>query len=289
MTSSAAAIPSSPSSADSSNRRLYATDCDVPLVAGHRGSCSTAPENTLEAIASAVHAGAYGIEVDVQLTADGVLVLSRDLTLDRCTDIGEVLPEMAGHPVHDLTSEQVALVDAAAHWEAFEKVRVPLLDEVPAVLGPTTEVNIEIKDPAVNTGIVDVVAGTLAAPPWAELVDAGRVVVSSYHLDALRQLAQLDTGVPMLLLVAMVPGPRRLEELGRELDGLIASYKLLAAGAVDRVHRAGLSLRVYSPNRPTDWMRMAELGVDVIDTDRPAEAIQIYRELEARRLHRGHR
>ena len=269
--------------------RLHATDWDVPLVAGHRGSCSTAPENTLEAIATAVQAGAYGIEVDIQLTADGVLVLSRDLTLDRCTDIERVLPEMAGHPVHDLTADQVALLDAATHWEAFEKVAVPSLDEVPAVLGPATEINIEIKDPDVNVGIEEAVAQMLGRDPWAELVKAGRVVVSSYHLDALRRLTELGPGVPCLLLVSMVPGSARLEELAGELDGIIASYKLLAAESVRRVHRAGLSLRVYSPNRERDWTRMMELGVDAIDTDRPAEAIQFYRELEARRLHLGRR
>ena len=62
-----------------------------PLVIAHRGDSAHRPENTLAAFAAALEAGATAVELDVQPTADGELVVLHDATLDRTTNgVGEV-------------------------------------------------------------------------------------------------------------------------------------------------------------------------------------------------------
>src|SRR2546423_153682 len=65
---------------------------DRPLIIAHRGDSAHAPENTLAAFRGARLAGAEWIELDVQATADGVLICLHDLTLDRTTDAGQMFP-----------------------------------------------------------------------------------------------------------------------------------------------------------------------------------------------------
>ena len=95
----------------------------LPLVVAHRGNSSVAPENTLAALESAWRVGADVIEIDLQLTADGVAVVIHDETVDRTTD-------GAGR-VDQLTGAQVADLDAGS-WFAdhFGGQRVPTVQDL---------------------------------------------------------------------------------------------------------------------------------------------------------------
>ena len=80
-----------------------------PLVFAHRGGARLAPENTIAALDHGLALGADGLEIDVQLSADGVPVVIHDKTLDRTTDrVGAV---------HDLTADELARVDAGYRFE----------------------------------------------------------------------------------------------------------------------------------------------------------------------------
>ena len=77
--------------------RLLEQTCTTPLVIAHRGNSLHAPENTLEAIRQAIEAGADLVEVDVNMSKDGVVVLMHDYTVDRTTNgKGEGLGSDAG-------------------------------------------------------------------------------------------------------------------------------------------------------------------------------------------------
>src|SRR5206468_7801437 len=58
-----------------------------PLVFAHRGGSALAPENTIEAFDNGLRLGADGIELDVRLSADGVVVVHHDRTLERTTPL----------------------------------------------------------------------------------------------------------------------------------------------------------------------------------------------------------
>src|SRR5512143_1091036 len=117
---------------------LFLQPRSQPLVIAHRGSAAYAPENTLAAFQLAAEQGADAIELDVDLTRDGHMVIMHDATIDRTTD---------GHGrVGDLTLEELRRVDAGA-WKdaAFQGERVPLLEEVFEAVGQRLLINVEIK------------------------------------------------------------------------------------------------------------------------------------------------
>jgi glycerophosphoryl diester phosphodiesterase len=107
---------------------------DRPLVAAHRGGGGLWPENSLTAFRQAVRLPIDLIEFDVHRTADGVLVVMHDATLDRTTT-GE--GPIAAHTAADL--RQVRLRADAAE-------PIPLLDEVIAIAAPTSvDLRLELK------------------------------------------------------------------------------------------------------------------------------------------------
>ncbi|MCA9958623.1 MAG: glycerophosphodiester phosphodiesterase, partial [Anaerolineales bacterium] len=75
---------------------------NTPLIIGHRGASATAPENTLAAFAQAVALGADGVELDVQLSADGWPVVCHDFRVDRVTNGTGLVTQMTVAQLHAL-------------------------------------------------------------------------------------------------------------------------------------------------------------------------------------------
>src|SRR5439155_1600574 len=144
-----------------------------PLIIAHRGASGTCPENTLVAFARAAALGAHMIELDVQLTRDGAVVVMHDWTLERTTD--------GSGAVCDRTLAEIRGLDAGAWFgSAFRGTRVPTLAEVLAAVG--LPVNVELK-PVGDDG--------LEARALAVVESAGapaRVVLSSFDAGAVERL-----------------------------------------------------------------------------------------------------
>jgi glycerophosphoryl diester phosphodiesterase len=113
----------------------------VTLRIGHRGAAAVAPENTIASFRRAVELGAQAVELDVQRTKDGHLVVMHDDTVDRTTD-------GTGH-VAELTLARIRRLDAGS-WNgtAFAGERVPTLDELGDALRPEILLFVEIKGTA---------------------------------------------------------------------------------------------------------------------------------------------
>lgn len=116
-------------------------------VCAHRGASHTHPENTLAAIREAVRLGAHQIEIDVQQTRDGHLVLMHDSTVARTTNINSVFPNRALSEVSRLTLAELQQLDAGI-WKSadFEGEKVPTLAEAFTVIPLGIWVNLDIKD-----------------------------------------------------------------------------------------------------------------------------------------------
>ena len=113
-----------------------------PLIWGHRGASGYAPENTLPAFKMAADMGADGVELDIQMTKDGVIVVCHDETIDR-TSSGKGW-------LKDFTFDELRRLDFSNGNTAYEGVQIPTMEEVFDLLEPTgLLINIEIK-----TGIV---------------------------------------------------------------------------------------------------------------------------------------
>jgi len=224
----------------------------------HRGASGRAPENTHAAFAAALALGAEAIELDVQLSADGELVVIHDETLERTTD--------GAGPVGDRTAAELAALDAGS-WFApeYRGERIPLLADVIAQVRDRVTLNVEIKS-ARDLGVIE--------PKLAALVAAERatewVVFSSFHAGAVRGMRASAPWARLGVLCDEDPRTRGLAlagEVGAEL--VIPGRRWVDARIVEEAHVRGYDVWVWTVNEPGEIRRLIALGVDAIFSDYP--------------------
>ncbi len=245
----------------------------------HRGIHSQAPENTLPAFREAVEAGVDGIELDVQETADGVVIVRHDFDLERTTD-------GAGY-VWEHTWDEISRLNAAHRRpEGYPPTAVPRLDEVLALIPGDMLINIEIKSrhwrpTGIETKVVELVREH-------NLVE--RAMISSFNPLVLLKVRRLepqlalglnwwDVDVPWLLRKP------RLLSLVRP-DCLHPSLAVVTPQVVARAHRRGVRVNVWTVNNRPMIEYLRSIGVDGIITDFPELVAEVNRatDLEALKL-----
>lgn len=239
------------------------TQAPKPLFAyAHRGARAHAPENTLLAFALAFDLGADAIECDVQLTADGGLVIIHDDTLQRTTN--------GRGPVATRTLAELRALDAGLGQ------RLPTLDETLALCAARDRgVNLEVK--AENAAAA--LATVAALEPALVGLDAARrarTLVSSFDLPA---LAELKRRLPWLRVATLHGGRawRRRDLLALALEmGAEAVHpgaNLVSAALVERAHQHGLRVNVWTANRWATLRQLLAWGVDGVFSDYPERAV----------------
>lgn len=254
-----------------------------PLVIGHRGAAGVAPENTLEAIKAGSQSGAEFIEIDVQLSKDGVPFIFHDGTPARTTDVEDIFSERANDPITSFTWDELQQLDAGSYFSGkFVGAKIPHFDDVPGALTGETGVFIEIKDPAKSPGVEKVVADALANDEqWKALLEGGKIEVLGFDAASNERFAQLAPEVPLQQLTGTVPSAQELEHYATYADAFGTSYRSLDAAGAQRVKDAGLGLGVYTVNAPEAADEALALGVERITGDFPQ---QIDRHLEGQKV-----
>jgi glycerophosphoryl diester phosphodiesterase len=233
-----------------------------PKVFAHRGAKAVAPENTLPAFAKAVELGADGVELDVQCSKDGVLVVMHNFTVDHTTD--------GTGPVAELTAAELAKLDAGSHFSPeFAGVGVPTLEQVLETVGGKLHLNIEIKseDP-MGGGEVE---------PLVDLIQRhnlyDQVIVSSFNPIALVKLRNTDPQVSLGLLYYGQPLPAFLRELWLSPvlrpEAFHPHFKLIDADYMTWAKSVPAMVNTWTVNDPDEARRLADLGVDTLITDVP--------------------
>ena len=216
----------------------------------HRGASAAAPENTLAAFDLAVRKGAQGVELDVQRSADGVVVVIHDETVDRTT--------RGSGRVVGLTATELQA------WG------VPTLAEVLDLLAPTDlRVNVERKNgidpyPGLEEDVEAVVTGSRLATDAPE-----RVLYSSFNHRSLARLAELGTKVPLgvLHVEAMVrPWVYAASFGARALHPMALT---VLPEEVARCHEAGIAVHAWTVDDPAAVRALAAAGVDAVITNVP--------------------
>ncbi|MEC5200435.1 glycerophosphoryl diester phosphodiesterase [Arthrobacter sp. PL16] len=254
-------------------RRAAKRSVNGPVLVGHRGAGGTAPENTVAAFIEGRSSGADFIEVDVQLSADGVPFLFHDDTPARTTDVENIFPGRASDPITTFTWAELQQLDAGSSFdERFKGERIPHLDDAVGAEAGATGVYIEIKTPRNSPGIEDVVADRLLNhPAWRALVSDGKVQVIGFDAASNRAFSALAPEVPLQQLIGAVPGAGVLADLATYARSIGTNYRRLTARDVARVHGAGLAVSVYTVNSPEDVQAVVDLGVDAVTTDFPVQ------------------
>jgi glycerophosphoryl diester phosphodiesterase len=258
-----------------------------PLVFAHRGGCALGPENTLAAFDRGLAAGADGLELDVHLSADGVVVVHHDDTLDRTTS--------ATGPIAARTAAELMRVDAACRF-AWPDAEAPATGDAPGarlpgraltgistlrdVLGryPDVPIVVEMKVDSVAMGLA--VASDVRA---AGAVD--RVCAAGYgqrSLNAVRTaLPHLATSasrgeVQLAFYRSCLRWPvRRAAYGGYQVPEYAGRLRIVSPGFVRHAHAAGLRVQVWIVDERADMERLLEWGVDALITNRPDLAVQV--------------
>lgn len=242
-----------------------------PLAVAHRGASAHAPENTLSAVRRAVEVGADLVEVDVQRTRDGALVLVHDDTLTRTTDATRVLPGRAPWRVQDLTWDQVSRLDAGS-WKSpqFAGERVPLLADVLALLrGTRCGLQLELKLPGAHPGIVRELGDELARGGFRSGLH--HLVVQSFDVAAMKELKTRMPATRIGLLGS--PARANLPALATWADQVNPGSRRLTRSYVRAVQDEGLECLTWTVDSGAAMRRAVRQGVDGIITNHPERLV----------------
>jgi glycerophosphoryl diester phosphodiesterase len=236
-------------------------------IVGHRGtpSCLSHPENSLQAVRTALEGGADGVEIDVQATSDGVLVLAHD------PDLSRVLGTGAG----------TAPVVARTTFAALRSLRFPNGARIPTLVEA-----LDVVAEARACALTEVkpesggAAGARTARLLAALLDerrarrpgADRVTTTSFHLLTAAALAGRGTRSGALIVAPHVDADlaaRRARARGLTDVHLNPLHVRRAPDVVARLHALGLLVGVGVVDDPAEARLMSRLGVDLLCTDDP--------------------
>ena len=251
-----------------------------PLVFAHRGGAGLAPENTMAAFANGLAYGADGLELDVRLSKDGVVVVHHDATLDRTTD-------MSG-PVARSTAHELAAADAGRHFARLigQAGRAEQADfgipTLAAVLSrfPHARIIVELKE---NTR--KLAHAVVAAVRHAGAEDrvclgsfGGRVLGAAR--DAAPEIASSASReeVRWALYRSWCRWPvRGVSYGGYQVPEIAGTTRVVSPRFVNDAHRANLKVQVWTVDDPGDAERLLDWGVDALITDRPDLIVPVVR------------
>jgi glycerophosphoryl diester phosphodiesterase len=259
-------------------------------VHGHRGARGLRPENTLPGFAHALALGVDAIELDVGLSADGVVVLNHDQVLSprNLADTAPAQPDdpsfpYVGKPIRELTLAQLRTVDAGAGSG------VPTLAEACTLLAPAdVTLSVELKtDPTWTDEEVELFTATvvdvlkshgmtgrtrLLAFDWRVLVEAHR------HYPELGRVALIErkTLVPgTAWLAGQSPEDPVAAALAVGATALSPEHVIATPALVEDAHTAALPVIVWTVNTREDMTRFIDYGVDAIVTDYPDRLLNV--------------
>lgn len=236
----------------------------------HRGASAYAPENTMEAFRLAVEQKADGVELDVQLSKDGRLVVLHDETIDRVSD-------GRGY-VRDYTLEELKQFHFSKTHPEYTQARIPGLAEVYELLRPTgMEINVEIKTgiffyPGIEEKLYEL---------EKQMGMQGKIIYSSFNHYSVMKMKKLDPAARVGLLYGdgFCDVPGYAARLGA--DALHpALYNLQYEGFLSDCRKHDLRLHVWTVDDEAAMRRLIDGGIDAIITNRPDVARRIADEMQ---------
>ncbi|MBJ6999462.1 glycerophosphodiester phosphodiesterase [Streptomyces griseofuscus] len=214
------------------------------LTIGHRGVMGVEPENTLRSFVAAQRAGLDLIELDLHLSKDGALVVMHDAEVDRTTD--------GSGPIAEKTLSELRALDAG------RGERVPVFEEV-----------LDAVDTPLQAEIKDVAAARELARVMLERDLVARVEVSSFHDDAVAEIARLVPGVRTALIAGRY-GPEVVERaVAVGAPTLCLDIRRITLETVEHARAAGLRIIGWTVNTQEQLRLVRALELDGATTDFP--------------------
>jgi len=239
-----------------------------PLVIAHRGYSRVAPENTLPAYRRAIEAGADMVEMDINLTRDGELVLIHDHFLERTTN-GKGL-------VQDYILEEIKQLDAGYHFQPrVEGARIPTVEEAIQLINEAgVLVCLEIKGG--NSQHACAIAEKLLqlirkynAFDWAN--------ICSYYPEAIALAKRLAPELVTSRERLPDDSPFDIKDAVKQAlecnsPVMLSDFEILKPGDIDDLHKAGIAMWTWNPFELEDIHAVIEQHTDGVMGDNPEAA-----------------
>ncbi len=248
-------------------------------VIAHRGASAYAPEHTTAAYTLAVEQGADYLEQDVQLTADGELVVLHDPVLDRTArgPAASCTGPVSEKTVADLTSCDMGSWFNEAHPDlaeaTFSSQRLLRLADVLDDYGDEVRYYIEIKAPDEQPGMVDALLEVLAEHgPEADDPVLPPVVVQSFSAEALRQIHERRPELPLVQLIPAVgtaPDGAALDGIAEYAVAIGPAKELVTRELVEAAAERCLDVHPYTVEDSSEMAGLLDLRVGGLFTNSP--------------------
>jgi glycerophosphoryl diester phosphodiesterase len=246
----------------SDTKEVGASAWPYPRVVAHRGGGALAPENTVAGIRTGASLGLKMVEFDAKLSADNIVFLLHDDTVDRTSDGQGAAAQM------DYAS--IATLDAGSGFgSSFANERMPTLDEAAvACMRHGLAANIEIKPCPGRESLTGAIVAQQAARLWSAQTLVPLPLLSSFSYDALRAARDVEPDLPRGLLLKELPPDWREQAARLECVSLHVNQLALDESRVRQIKAEGLRILAYTVNDPERARQLAAWGVDAICTDR---------------------
>ena len=272
----------------------------IPIVLAHAGGEDQHPHSTPYAFSESVNAGVDMLDLDVQLSADGVLVVQHDDTVDRTTNGVGLVAEMTYAQIATLDNAYWFTVDCTCRDQPAEAyiLRGMLTGDVAPLPGyspddfivprfrdimdkyPLLPLNIEIK----GSGDLAVGAARVLANELAEFDATDRAVVSSFDdsvISAFHDMAPtielspgLQAATAWVLDSTPLPTGMRILQLPPEFNRI----QVLTAETIEKSHAAGYVIWVWPNDRirwesPAGYAELLAMGMDGLNINFPHDGV----------------
>lgn len=226
-----------------------------PTVMAHRGLSADAPENTLYAFSDAISVGADFIELDVQQTRDGVLVVMHDSNLKRTTGVNK--------DIWDVDYADIQNLDAGSWFDpAYANARIPTLEETLQFVDKRARLNIEIKPTKHGSDTLEQDVAELITR--YQYTDA--CYVTSFSYGSLKKVKEANPEIRTGYLMSVAYG--QFYSL-KYADAFSLNKVFVTSQVVNAAHQQGKQIFAWTVNSMSEVRSLCNLHVDSIITDDP--------------------
>lgn len=226
-----------------------------PTVMAHRGLSADAPENTLYAFSDAISVGADFIELDVQQTRDGVLVVMHDSNLKRTTGVNK--------NIWDVDYADIQNLDAGSWFDpAYANARIPTLEETLQFVDKRARLNIEIKPTKHGSDTLEQDVAELITQ--YQYTDA--CYVTSFSYGSLKKVKEVNPEIHTGYLMSVAYG--QFYSL-KYADAFSLNKVFVTSQVVNAAHQQGKQIFAWTVNSMSEVRSLCNLHVDSIITDDP--------------------
>ena len=229
-------------------------------IIAHRGASGYAPENTIVAFQTALDQGVDGIELDVRLTKDHVLVVCHDANIRRTSD--------GKGRVQDMTLEELKSYDFGSWFDPeFAGEKIPTLEEALRFLqDEDILLNIEIKNgPRLDEGIEEEVVRLVKKYDFRD-----NVLITAFNHLSLLEVHKLDPElkIAFILHTNLIDPFHYIEHSGIKPYTIHPNYQYITQEMVDEAHRRGIKVLAATVDDKAFGDRFKEMGIDYLLTNK---------------------